>query len=127
MTVLAHAFARLREEAGHAGKLELFEALREFMLERPDEADYARTAQRLGLRRNTLAVAVHRMRHCLRALIEAELAETAASETDLEAELHDLRGALQWDEDAARNRRLIQRVQGVARQASLDPNDGIEL
>ncbi len=31
------------------------------------------------------------------------------------------------DEDAARNRRLIQRVQGVARQASLDPNDGIEL
>ncbi|MCF1743070.1 conjugal transfer protein TraG [Paradevosia shaoguanensis] len=31
------------------------------------------------------------------------------------------------DEDATRNRRLIQRVQGVARQASLDPNDGIEL
>lgn len=31
------------------------------------------------------------------------------------------------DEDAARNRRLIQRVQGVARQALLDPNDGIEL
>ncbi len=31
------------------------------------------------------------------------------------------------DEDATRNRRLIQRVQGVARQVSLDPNDGIEL
>jgi type IV secretion system protein VirD4 len=31
------------------------------------------------------------------------------------------------DEDAARNRRLIQQVQGVARQVSLDPNDGMEL
>ena len=31
------------------------------------------------------------------------------------------------DEDAMRNRRLIQQVQGVARQVSLDPNDGIEL
>ena len=33
MTVLAHAFARLREEAERAGKLELFETLREFVLE----------------------------------------------------------------------------------------------
>ncbi|MGE0499659.1 MAG: conjugal transfer protein TraG [Rhizobiaceae bacterium] len=31
------------------------------------------------------------------------------------------------DEDALRNRRLIQQVQGVARQVSLDPNDGMEL
>ncbi len=31
------------------------------------------------------------------------------------------------DEDATRNRRLIQQVQGVARQVSLDPNDGMEL
>ena len=31
------------------------------------------------------------------------------------------------DEDATRNRRLIQQIQGVARQVSLDPNDGMEL
>ena len=105
MTVLAHAFARLREEAERAGKLALFETLREFVLERPDEADYARAAQQLGLRRNTLAVAVHRMRHRLRALIETELAETAASEPDLEAELRDLRDALQWDGKSTRGNR----------------------
>ncbi|MBB5704112.1 type IV secretion system protein VirD4 [Ochrobactrum daejeonense] len=31
------------------------------------------------------------------------------------------------DEDAVRNRRMIRRMQGVARQVSLDPNDGMEL
>jgi len=31
------------------------------------------------------------------------------------------------DEDAMRNRRLIQQVQGVARQVSLDPDDGMDL
>ena len=31
------------------------------------------------------------------------------------------------DEDAVRNRRMIRQMQGVARQVSLDPNDGMEL
>jgi type IV secretion system protein VirD4 len=31
------------------------------------------------------------------------------------------------DEDAIRNRRMIQQVQGVARQVSLDPDDGMDL
>jgi type IV secretion system protein VirD4 len=31
------------------------------------------------------------------------------------------------DEDAARNRRMIRQVQGIARQMALDPNDGIDL
>ncbi|HEY0180706.1 MAG TPA: sigma-70 family RNA polymerase sigma factor [Dokdonella sp.] len=94
ITVLGRALARLRGEADEAGKRELFDALREFLVERPDEADYARAAEKLGLRRNTLAVAVHRMRHRLRELIEHELADTTSAETDLEAELRDLRDAL---------------------------------
>ena len=31
------------------------------------------------------------------------------------------------DEDAVRNQRMIRQMQGVARQVSLDPNDGMEL
>lgn len=31
------------------------------------------------------------------------------------------------DEDAVRNRRMLRQMQGVARQVSLDPNDGMEL
>ncbi len=92
--VLAAAFARLREEAEHAGKLALFERLSEFLAEAPDEADYARAAADLNLRRNTLAVAVHRLRRRLRDLVREELAETTADPGDLEAELRALREAL---------------------------------
>ncbi|MGA9342004.1 MAG: sigma factor [Rhodanobacteraceae bacterium] len=94
VTVLGRALKHLRDEAAHAGKRELFDALREFLIERPDEAEYARTAERLGLRRNTLAVSVHRMRHRLRDLIREELAETTSASVDLDAELLELRRAL---------------------------------
>ena len=94
ITVLTRALARLREETEAAGRRELFDALHEFLVERPDEADYARAAARLQLRRNTLAVAVHRLRARLRELIEDELAETTTAPDELEDELRDLRGAL---------------------------------
>lgn len=92
--VLGAAIARLRAEAESAGKLDLFEALSEFLAERPDEADYARVAEALHLRRNTIAVAVHRLRHRLRDLVREELAETTTGQADMEAELHALREAL---------------------------------
>ena len=53
-----------------------------------------RVAEQLNLRRNTLAVAVHRLRARLRELIEDELAETTTARDELDDELRDLRGAL---------------------------------
>jgi len=94
MTVLDAAMRRLRAEARDAGKIEMFEQLSEFLTERPDEADYERAARALNLRRNTLAVAVHRMRHRLRELVRAELEQTTAAREDLETELRDLRATL---------------------------------
>lgn len=91
--VLNAAFARLREEAREAGKLPLFERLSEFLVEPPDEADYARVAADLGLRRNTLAVAVHRLRHRLRDIVREELAETTSGRAELAEELRELRGS----------------------------------
>ncbi|TAM96168.1 MAG: sigma-70 family RNA polymerase sigma factor [Rhodanobacteraceae bacterium] len=93
--VLRAALARLRGEAEQAGKLELFRRLGEFLVERPDEAEYARAAEDLHLRRNTLAVAVHRMRHRLRDLVREELMETTSNRTELEDELRTLRGSMQ--------------------------------
>ena len=93
--VLMAALARLRHEAEQAGKLELFRRLGEFLVERPDEAEYARAAEDLHLRRNTLAVAVHRMRHRLRDLVREELMETTSNRTELEDELRTLRGSVQ--------------------------------
>lgn len=92
--VLASAVQRLRDEAAQAGKLELFEHLSEFLVERPDEADYVRVADELHLRRNTLAVAVHRLRRRLRDVVRHELAETTADSGGLQDELRVLRGSL---------------------------------
>ena len=94
MAVLDAALARLRAEAEAAGKLALFERLREFLTERPADADYEHVAAALNLRRNTLAVAVHRLRHRLRELVRAEIGETAAGREALNEELRGLRTAL---------------------------------
>jgi len=92
--VLESAMRKLRREAKAAGKAALFDALGEFLIERPDEDDYVRVAQVLNMRRNTLAVAVHRMRSRLRELVLQELADTAADNADLEAEMTQLRNSL---------------------------------
>jgi RNA polymerase sigma-70 factor (ECF subfamily) len=92
--LLRQALSRLETEAEASGKRELFDALREFLLESPDAADYARVAQRLNLRRNTLAVAIHRLRQRLRDLVRDALAETVTEAEELEAEMGHLQAAL---------------------------------
>lgn len=94
VTLLDAALRRLRVEAAEAGKAEMFEQLQEFLTEAPDEPDYARAATALNLRRNTLAVAVHRLRHRLRELVREELLQTTAGREDLESELRVLRSTL---------------------------------
>lgn len=94
VTVLDTAMNKLRTESELAGKGVQFEHLREFLAERPDEEDYTRAAFALNLRRNTLAVAVHRLRHRLRELVRDELAQTTLDRNDLETELHGLSAAL---------------------------------
>lgn len=92
--VLDAAFTHLRAEAEQAGKLPLFERLSEFLVEPPDALDYERAAAELGLRRNTLAVAVCRLRRRLRELVLDELTATTAGRADMDAELQALREAL---------------------------------
>jgi RNA polymerase sigma-70 factor (ECF subfamily) len=94
MTVLDAALRRLRAEADVAGKTAMFDQLREFLTEAPDQEDYTRAAAALKLRRNTVAVAVHRLRHRMRELVRQELRETTQSRDDLENELRDLRATL---------------------------------
>ena len=93
LVILDAALSRLRDEARGAGKGGLFEHLRDFLTEAPDDADYARVAAALDMRRNTLAVAVHRMRRRLRELVLEQITQTAADRSDLECELRELRGA----------------------------------
>ena len=93
-TVVEHALARLTREAREAGKTELFDATREFLLESPEPARYGEVAERLGMRRNTLAVTVKRLRARLQELVRAEIAETCSDPGDVETELRAVRDAL---------------------------------
>jgi len=81
------ALRKLRAEVKVVGKVELFDHLSEFLTEHPDESDYSRIAQTTNLRRNTIAVAVHRMRVRLRELVREQLADTAANAADVEREV----------------------------------------
>lgn len=92
--VLDAAMTRLRDEAERAGKLALFERLGDVLVEAPDESEYARLAEALGMRRNTLAVTVHRLRQRLRELVRAELLETVGDAAQLDEELRLLRHSL---------------------------------
>ena len=91
---LRAAMRRLQEEASAAGRSSLFDRLCEFLVERPSEADYERVAAALHMRRNTVAVAVHRLRRRLHQLMEEELADTTVDADGLNGELDQLRGSL---------------------------------
>lgn len=94
MTMIDRAVERMRREATRAGKGALFERLREFLLEVPDESRYDQVAAELEMRPNTLAVTVHRMRARLRDALRAELMQTVGSDAAYRDELADLRSVL---------------------------------
>ncbi len=93
-TVVAHAMHRLQDEAREAGKQELFQALREFLFESPDTDDYARVSQRFGLSRNTVAVAVHRLRHRLQTMVEVQVSQTLHDPADVPSEVANIQALL---------------------------------
>ena len=90
-TVLEHAMRRLRGEAREAGKLGQFDRLAPFLAEPPDPSVYRELGAELGLRPNTIAVNVHRLRQRLRSLVRLELLQTVADPQSLEEELRELR------------------------------------
>ncbi len=107
LTVLDQALASLRAEAERNGKLALFERLREFLTDAPDADDYAQAAVDLGIRQNSVAVSVHRLRERMREVVRKQLADTVAEPADVDDELRSLRAVLGGVDGAGgrRNRR----------------------
>lgn len=91
LVLMGHAAARLEQEARAAGREALYRQLAGYLAEAPDTADYARIAAQLGIRPNTVAVHVHRLRRRLRELIREELLQTVSDAEGFEAELSALR------------------------------------
>ena len=92
MTLLDQVMARLRTEMAGVGKLGHFEALK-FCLT-GEKSGYAEVGARLGMSEGAVKVAVHRLRERYRALLRAEIAETVATEKEIEDELRALLAAL---------------------------------
>ena len=94
-TVLAHAMSRLQREWQLAGKQAQFDQLAALLVQGPDPRELKQLAEMVGLRSNTLAVQVHRMRARLRQLVRLELLQTVDSRESLETELAELRDVLE--------------------------------
>ncbi len=94
LAVLRTVLARLEDEYGKAGKADLFALLKPTLTGTRDSQPYAELAVQLGRTENAVKVTVHRLRQRYRALLQAEIADTVASEDDATAEMRALLLAL---------------------------------
>ena len=94
MLLLDRALERLRAEHEATGKRAQFEALKASLAGARESQPYSELAAKLGLSEGAVKVAVHRLRQRYREVIRTEIAETVASEAEVEAELKHLMAAL---------------------------------
>ncbi|MFZ4763613.1 MAG: RNA polymerase sigma factor [Roseimicrobium sp.] len=86
-TLLAKVQDKLRAEYAAKGHSAVIEALEPFIAWNAGEETYATVALRLGKSESDIKVSVHRMRKRYRTLLEAEIADTVASQEDVQSEL----------------------------------------
>ena len=92
----------LREEYSLAGRLELFDGLKEHLTREKGSTPYREVARRVGLSEGAVKVAVHRLRRRYRELLEAEIAHTVSEPADVEDEMQQLFTALSSEKNAPR-------------------------
>jgi len=85
--LLDHAMTALRQEFGHAGKLDIFERLKVYVWGEGSARPYLEIAAQLGMSEGAVKVAVHRLRHRFGELLRAEIAKTVATPMEVEEEL----------------------------------------
>lgn len=93
-TVMELGLRRLQEEYREAGKDQLFQALKKFISAEAAAGEYAELGRRIGMTKNTVGVAVHRLRQRYGELIRAEIANTVAQPVEVEEEMRYLLGLL---------------------------------
>jgi RNA polymerase sigma-70 factor (ECF subfamily) len=94
LTLLEGVLDRLRQEYATADKSEFFNELKPALTGDQGLAPYVEIAQRLGMTEGALKVAIHRLRQRYGELLREEVANTVASNEDVEAELRYLITAL---------------------------------
>lgn len=95
LTLLEQVLTRLRAEYEVAGKLPLFDRLKELLAQESGQPSQAEIAAELQMTENAIKQAFHRMRHRYRQLLQGEIAHTVAVQADVEDELRHLIAVLQ--------------------------------
>ncbi len=95
LTLLDQVLARSEQESREAGKLELFQRLRPFLIAGTGEESYAEVGAELGMSREAVKKAVQRMRHRYAELFREEVAHTVADPAEVEEELRYLCAVIQ--------------------------------
>jgi RNA polymerase sigma-70 factor (ECF subfamily) len=93
VNVLEQAMDRLQDEWKRSEKAAQFEALKGYLTPGKESTTYREIAQSLDMKEGAVKVAVHRLRRAYRAQLRAVIAETVATEDDVEEEIRDLFGA----------------------------------
>jgi RNA polymerase sigma-70 factor (ECF subfamily) len=93
LNVLEQAVDRLRDEWERNQKGRQFDALKEYLTPGKEATTYRTIAESLGMTEGAVKVAVHRLRRAYRAQLRAVIADTVATEEDVEDEIRDLLGA----------------------------------
>jgi RNA polymerase sigma factor (sigma-70 family) len=95
LTLLDQVLTRLRTEYEAAGKLPLFDRLKELLARESGRPSQAEIATEMQMTENAVKQAFHRMRHRYRQLLEEEIAHTVAVQDDVEDELRHFIAVLQ--------------------------------
>jgi hypothetical protein len=90
MTLLDQVLGRLQQEFSEAGKDQVFNTLRNYMVEGATEMSYAEGARRLGMSEAALRKAVERLRLRYQELFRQEIAHTVTSPAEVQDELRHL-------------------------------------
>ena len=94
LTVLQRTAAALGEGWKRSGKSELFAILSPYLFTPLDASGTQRLAAERGMTESNVKVSLHRLRDSYRTLLRSEIAETVASESEIDAELAALRAAV---------------------------------
>jgi len=87
VTLLDEVLKRLEADYRKRGQHVLFAALKPCLVGEGSAQPYAELATKLGMGEAALKVAVHRLRHRYRELLRAEIAETVATQEEVEEEM----------------------------------------
>lgn len=94
LTLLERVLRKLRAEAEAAGASERFALLAPHLTGQGEGVAYREIGARLGISESAVKVAVHRLRKRFGDLLRAEVADTVASEEEVEGEIRSLLAAV---------------------------------